>query len=63
MENFLPRFSHREAWLRLNGPLVGRIRRHFLLWRAVTDARKRELYDEARRLLEAGTEPRSDAHG
>jgi hypothetical protein len=53
----------RESWLRLNTPLVALIRRHFLLWRAVTDARKRELYDEARRLLEAGTEPRSEAHG
>ncbi len=49
----------REAWLRLNTPLVALIRRHFLHWRAVTDDRKEVLYAEARRMLEAGMESRS----
>jgi hypothetical protein len=38
--------------MRLNAPLVGRIRRHFLHWRAVSDEMKQEYYERARSLLE-----------
>ena len=43
----------REAWLRLNKPLVARIRRHFLHWRAVPEEMKKDLHAGARKLLEA----------
>jgi hypothetical protein len=41
----------RESWLRLNGPFVTFIRRHFLYWRAVSPAERDALFAEARRLL------------
>jgi hypothetical protein len=46
------RTGARESWMRLNAPLVGRIRRHFLHWRAVSDEMKQEYYERARSLLE-----------
>lgn len=49
----------REAWLRLNEPMVARIRLHFLLWRAVTDNHKETLYEEAKQLLVSGMEEQS----
>ncbi len=51
----------REAWLRLNAPLVRRIRRHFLHWRVVTDDMKHAYHARARSLLEqaAATPPAS----
>ena len=42
----------RDAWLRLNGPLVALIRQHFLHWRAVPQDQKTELFAEAKALLE-----------
>lgn len=42
----------RDAWLRLNTPLVALIRQHFLHWRAVPDDSKRELFAKAKALLE-----------
>jgi hypothetical protein len=42
----------RDAWLRLNGPLVTLIRQHFLHWRAVPQDQKTELFAEAKALLE-----------
>lgn len=42
----------REAWLRLNASFVSQLRRHFLHWRAVTQAEQDELFLEARAELE-----------
>jgi hypothetical protein len=42
----------REAWLRLNRTFVTGLRRHFLHWRAVTEAEETEMLAEARALLE-----------
>jgi hypothetical protein len=42
----------REAWLRLNQTFVATLRRHFLHWRAVTEAEETEMLAEARALLE-----------
>ena len=42
----------RDGWQRLNGPLVKRIRRHFLHWRAVPAESKIGYFDHAKRLLE-----------
>jgi len=42
----------RESWLRLNRGFVSQIRRHFLHWRAVSPQRRREMFEEARALLE-----------
>jgi hypothetical protein len=53
----------REAWLRLNGPLVARIRRHFLHWRAVPNDMKQDLHGRARRLLEAQVAKKELSHG
>jgi hypothetical protein len=41
----------RESWMRLNQGFVSLIRRHFLHWRAVTDAEREEMFAEARQLL------------
>ncbi len=53
----------REAWMRLNKPLVALIRRHFLHWRAVTENHKRDLHAEARRMLESVAEAGGEVHG
>ncbi len=53
----------RDAWLRLNRPLVARIRRHFLLWRAVPDDMKQELFSSARQRLEAQAGKKELTHG
>lgn len=42
----------REAWIRLNKPFVTLLRRHFLYWRAVGQAERNEMFEEARGLLE-----------
>ena len=42
-----------ESWLRLNRPFVALLRRRFLHWRAVDDAQKDELFNEARDALTA----------
>lgn len=42
----------REAWLRLNKSFVAELRRHFLHWRAVTEAEQEEMLKEARERLE-----------
>ncbi len=42
-----------ESWLRLNRPFVALLRRRFLHWRAVDDAQKDELFNEARASLTA----------
>jgi hypothetical protein len=42
----------RDAWLRLNGPMVALIRQHFLHWRAVPQDQKAELFAEAKAMLE-----------
>jgi hypothetical protein len=36
-----------DAWLRLNRPFMGVLRRHFLYWRAVDPAMRAELFTEA----------------
>ena len=41
----------RESWMRLNQGFVSLIRRHFLHWRAVTDAEREEMFTEAKTLL------------
>ena len=46
----------RDAWLRLNGPLVTLIRQHFLHWRAVPQDQKAELFEEAEALLREGVQ-------
>ncbi len=43
-----------DAWQRLNGPLVARIRRHFLHWRAASEDMKAEFFVKARALIEDG---------
>jgi hypothetical protein len=53
----------KEAWLRLNAPLVSRIRRHFLHWRAVSDDLKQEFHGRARELLEAHVAEGGRLHG
>ena len=53
----------RESWLRLNGPFVALLRRHFLYWRAVSPAERSTLFAEARGLLEAGTTVEETNHG
>lgn len=45
-----------DAWQRLNGALVSRIRRHFLHWRAATEDMKQDFYESAKALLEIGIE-------
>ncbi len=42
----------RDAWVRLNKPMVALIRQHFLHWRAVPKATKTEYFAEAKALLE-----------
>jgi len=42
-----------DSWERLNRRFVGRVRRHFLHWRAVTPAIKAEFYTEAAARLQA----------
>ena len=42
----------RDAWLRLNGPLVKLIRQHFLHWRAVPAESKIEYFKQAKALME-----------
>ena len=42
----------RDAWQRLNGPLVKLIRRHFLHWRAVPAESKTAYFKQAKKLLE-----------
>ena len=42
----------RDAWLRLNGPLVKLIRQHFLHWRAVPLESKTEYFQQAKALIE-----------
>ena len=42
----------RDAWVRLNKPMVALIRQHFLHWRAVPQDQKEELFAEAKALLE-----------
>ncbi len=42
----------RDAWLRLNGPLVTRIRQHFLHWRAASEDMKEEFFVKAKALIE-----------
>ncbi|MBD3241925.1 MAG: FtsX-like permease family protein, partial [Chitinivibrionales bacterium] len=44
----------REAWMRLNRGFVALIRQHFLHWRAVSDAEREEMYQEARGRLREG---------
>lgn len=44
--------SH-DAWLRLNRPFMGALRRHFLYWRAVDAATRAELFEEAGAQLRA----------
>jgi hypothetical protein len=46
----------RDAWLRLNRPFMGELRRHFLYWRAVDPAMRAELFTEAGTLLRAAAE-------
>jgi hypothetical protein len=46
----------RDAWLRLNRPFMGVLRRHFLYWRAVDPAMRAELFTEAGTLLRAAAE-------
>ena len=43
----------REAWLRLNHAFVAALRRHFLHWRAVSDAEREEMFGLAKLALEA----------
>ncbi len=43
----------KDAWLRLNRPFMGVLRRHFLYWRAVDPAMRSELFTEAGSLLRA----------
>ncbi|MGC4090045.1 MAG: ABC transporter permease [Polyangiaceae bacterium] len=45
------RSGTREAWLRLNRSFVAELRRHFLHWRAVPDADRDALFDEAKAAL------------
>lgn len=42
----------REAWLRLNHAFVAALRRHFLHWRAVSDAERQEMFELAKLRLE-----------
>jgi len=42
-----------EAWMRLNHRFVGRLRRHFLYWRAVGPDERAEMFDEAKSMLES----------
>jgi hypothetical protein len=37
----------KDAWLRLNRPFMGVLRRHFLYWRAVDPGMRAELFTEA----------------
>ena len=46
----------KDAWLRLNRPFMGVLRRHFLYWRAVDPAMRDELFTEAGALLRAKAE-------
>jgi hypothetical protein len=43
----------RESWLRLNKTFVAGLRRHFLHWRAVSNAERDEMFVEAKAQLEA----------
>lgn len=47
------RAGTREAWLRLNQAFVAVLRRHFLHWRAVTDAERAEMFELAKESLQA----------
>jgi hypothetical protein len=42
----------REAWLRLNQAFVTVLRRHFLHWRAVSDAERAEMFELAKQSLQ-----------
>jgi hypothetical protein len=42
----------REAWLRLNQAFVAELRRHFLHWRAVSDAERTEMFELAKQSLQ-----------
>ena len=53
----------REAWLRLNRTFVGKIRRHFLHWRAVGPEFRAELFTEARQLMEQELREPSTTYG
>lgn len=44
----------RDAWLRLNKPMVALIRQHFLHWRAVPKETKVGYFEQAKQLLEEG---------
>lgn len=46
-----------ESWLRLNRHFVILVRRHFLHWRAVSDAEREEMFEEARDLFTRNPEP------
>ena len=47
----------REAWMRLNHRFVGRIRRHFLYWRAVGPDERAEMFEESKATLESSVVP------
>ena len=53
----------REAWERLNSTFVGRLRRHFLHWRAVSEEMKADLFIEAKALLEKNALSGEVTHG
>ncbi len=40
-----------ESWTRLNKDFVAMVRQHFLFWRAVSEAEREEMYEEAKELL------------
>lgn len=42
----------RDAWIRLNTPMVALIRQHFLHWRAVPKETKIEYFAQAKQILE-----------
>lgn len=44
----------RDAWVRLNKPMVALIRQHFLHWRAVPKATKKDYFERAKQILEEG---------
>ena len=46
-----------EAWMRLNHRFVGRLRRHFLYWRAVGPDERAEMFGEARAMIESSVVP------
>ena len=42
----------RDAWMRLNQTFLAQIRKHFLYWRAVSEAEREEMFVEAKALLD-----------